>query len=376
VKQALPGSEGLNPIDIGATVNPEQARTPEALSAILDDPAVGVLALLQDCQASLNPKGLESYMSGLAVYGALGRAAEKPVVIISPTGENIHPAVTDALSGCRVPVIRGLHAGLVALRNLGMGNIGDAGKWADSHWPDQPARRPVATKLRQELATHSGTLTPEFSFRILRSYDIPVTKAITVASEREAIVRAGEIGFPMVVKVASKQISHRSDVGGVVLGVQDVSSLKNALSSIIRNVAAAVPHASIDGFELQEEIASGVEAVAGFAACVPFGSLMLVGSGGTMVELMADRAVGLAPLSVEKASSMITKTRLGKLLNGYRNLIPKTDLSQLAILMANLSELAADLGDLITACDLNPVLVRKGSGEIRVVDALMITRDH
>ena len=102
---------------------------------------------------------------------------------------------------------------------------------------------------------------------------------------------------------------------------------------------------------------------------------MVVGTGGTMVELVNDRSVDLAPVSQEHATAMLRQTRLGKLLDGYRNLMPKTDLAQLATLLKNLSDLAMDLGDIIVACDLNPVLVKKSTGEIRVVDALMIARD-
>ena len=111
----------------------------------------------------------------------------------------------------------------------------------------------------------------------------------------------------------------------------------------------------------------------GFVATPPFGSVVAVGTGGTMVELQEDRAVRLAPIEIDDATQMIEATRLGKMLRGYRHLIPETDTSQLADLVVRASRLAADLGDLISACDLNPVLVRKGSGEVRLVDALMLS---
>ena len=111
----------------------------------------------------------------------------------------------------------------------------------------------------------------------------------------------------------------------------------------------------------------------GFTSVPPFGSLVVIGTGGTMVELQADKAVRLAPIERDEAENMIAMTRLGKLLAGYRNLIPKTDMGKLADLVVRTSMLAADLGDLVTACDLNPVLVREGSGEVRLVDVLMIS---
>jgi hypothetical protein len=192
-----------------------------------------------------------------------------------------------------------------------------------------------------------------------------------VKNAGEAIERAPEVGFPMVVKIASPDILHRSDVGGVRLGINSRPELENAISQIAANVTAAAPKAQINGFELQEQFQGDAEAMIGFVAAPPFGSLVVVGTGGTMVELQADKALRFAPIEMDEAKDMIATTRLGMLLAGYRNLMPKTDISRLADLVVRTSILAADLGDLVTACDLNPVLVCKQSGELRLVDALM-----
>jgi acetyltransferase len=114
----------------------------------------------------------------------------------------------------------------------------------------------------------------------------------------------------------------------------------------------------------------------GYQATPPYGALTIVGSGGVLVELEEDRSVSLSPISGAEASSMIEETRLGKLLCGYRSLVPSTDLTPLSDLVSNLSRLAADFGDLLPECDLNPVLVRKGSGEALVVDALFVAASH
>src|SRR3546814_10776690 len=100
----------------------------------------------------------------------------------------------------------------------------------------------------------------------------------------------------------------------------------------------------------------------------------MVGTGGTLVELTDDLAMGLAPLTVAEAQSLVASTRLGRRMDGYRNLIARTDTRPLAELVSNLSLLARDLGDRITACDLNPVMIRAGSGGIAVVDVLMLVR--
>jgi acyl-CoA synthetase (NDP forming) len=373
VRSFLPGNSGENPIDIGATVQRELRKIPEALHAVLADSSVGALALLQDAQISLNPYGLESYKEVIGIYGEVGKQAAKPVVVLSPTSESLHERIVTVLSEAGVPLLRGLHAGLIAIRSLGIGQIGKAGRWARVHSQNRPFYNSVADDLRQELCRVSGILPPELCVRVLKAYGLPFVRSVVVKDAGEAMERAQEVGFPMAVKIASPDILHRSDVGGVMLGIGSRPELENAIARIAANVAAAAPQARIGGFELQEQFQADAEAMIGFAATPPFGSLVVVGTGGTMVELQADRAVRLAPIEIDDAAGMIEATRLGKLLGGYRNLMPETDTSKLADLVVRTSRLAADLGDLVTVCDLNPVLVRKGSGAVCLVDALMLS---
>ena len=108
VRSFLPGSSGENPIDIGATIPPEQRKVPEALRAVLADDSVGALAIIQDSQASLNPYGLESYSEVIGIYGDVGKQATKPVVVVSPTFEPLHERIVTTLSEAGIPLLRGL----------------------------------------------------------------------------------------------------------------------------------------------------------------------------------------------------------------------------------------------------------------------------
>lgn len=375
--KALPGGSGLNPIDFGATVNVEDRNSPEAIRAVLDDENVGAIVALQDTQESLNPATLENYMGILNVYAEAGRDAQKPFVVLSPTSENVDPGVRALLAQNGVPLIRGLAPGLKAVGNLRLGRPGPAGAWGEARQSGRARFNPNAEDIRRELSGISGALDPATSFRILREYGLPVVRSIVVPDADEAAARASEVGFPMVVKVTSNHIQHRSDVGGVALDIADEAALRAAIAGIAASVAAALPNAVIDGYELQEQLVDGVEAMAGFTSAPPFGQLVVVGSGGTLVEVIADRAVKLAPLTTDEAAEMIAGTKLAKRLGGYRNLMPKTDIAPLVDLTVKLSQLASDLDGIMVACDINPVLVRKGSGEVRIVDALCIcTRQH
>lgn len=371
--KALPGASGNNPIDFGATINFEDRNSPEAIAAVFDDESVGAVAALQDTQESLNPATLENYMGILTVYANAGKDAKKPMVVISPTSENVDPGVRDFLATHNVPLVRGLRPGLRAIDNLRLGQKGIAGAWAAARDRKSNYFHPNAEDIRAEVAKTSGTLTPELSFRILAEYGLPLVKSAVVRNAEEAAAKALDIGFPMVVKVASRDIQHRSDVGGVELGINDENALRAAIARIAENVGKAKPNAVIDGYELQEQVVDGVEAMVGFTSAPPFGPLVVVGSGGTLVEVMADRAVKLAPFDHEAARVMVEGTKLAKILGGYRNLMPPTDLTHLVDVTVKLSQMASDLDGVLSECDINPVVIRKGSGDVRIVDALFIS---
>lgn len=374
VRAALPGTAGNNPVDFGATVNLEDRNTPDAMLAVLNDPNVGAVVALQDTQESLNPATLQNYMNILGVYAEAGRSSETPLVVISPTSENLDPGVRSMLLEHGVPLLRGLSPGLRAVGNLALGKPGLAGTWASQHGPRPSDFNEQAANLRAEIESTANTLDAALSFRLLRAYGIPVTRSIVVKDADEAAARVEEIGFPMVVKVASRDVQHRSDVGGVILDIGDEDELRGAIATISGNIGKALPNATIDGYEMQEQLVDVVEAMAGFTDASPFGQMIVLGSGGTIVELLADRAATLGPLDREQAETMLATTRLSRQLSGYRNLMAPTDTAPLVDVAVRLSQLASDLRDVIAACDLNPVLVRKGTGDVRVVDALFVRR--
>jgi hypothetical protein len=176
------------------------------------------------------------------------------------------------------------------------------------------------------------------------------------------------------VKVASPEVPHRLEVGGVVMGVADLASLDAALERIDENIAEKVPGAAIEGYELQCQVLDAVEAIVGFTSAPPFGPMMVVGSGGSFVELVGDRAGDLAPLTPHRSKELIAQTTLGKLLGGYRGKIAPTSTDELADVLYRFSLLADDARDLVVEGDLNPVLIEAGTGRAVVVDALLISR--
>ena len=368
LRVALPGIPGQNPLDIGQSVGRAAGASLAGMTTIMEAEEVGIGIVLQDMQASLPASSHRNYAVHLGTVSELRGKVDKPIVLISPTPEIMSERLLAHLAETDVPPLRGLWPGLVAVKNM----LDWAGRTADPRRLADARLTPERTKLRQEIVGIEGSLPPALIGRLLASYDIPVVKSAVARSAAEAMTLADTIGYPMVVKVVSVQVPHRSDVGAVQLGIRDGADLKAALALIEKNVREKVPGAVIDGYEMQEELIDCVQAMVGYQAAPPYGALTIVGTGGVLVELEADKALGLSPVTADEAGAMLGTTRLGKTLGGYRNLIPRTDTRPLAGLVSRLSGLALDFADIVPECDLNPVLIAKGSGEVRVVDALFI----
>ncbi len=368
VRAALPGLPGQNPVDIGQSVGRQQGAALAGMTAVMTAAETGVGVILQDMQASLPASSHRNYTGHLTTVAELSRATDKPVVVISPTAEIMSERLLACLEGTGVPALRGLWPGLAAVKSM----LAWAGRKPDARRLADRKLTPERAALKREIDGQRGALPRPLVGQLLASYGIPVVKSAVARSAAEAVSLAGQIGYPMVVKVVSAGVPHRSDVGAVQLGIKDEAGLRAAVALIERNVREKVPGAVIEGYELQEELIDCLQAMVGYQAAPPYGALTIVGSGGVLVELEADKALSLSPVSDGEAGAMLSRTRLGKALGGYRNLIPRTDLTPLARLVANLSELAADFADLVPECDLNPVLIRKGSGDVRVVDALFV----
>jgi len=371
--EVSPGTRAQNPIDFGSVVDEAARDIVGSIRAVLDDDGIDVLAVLQDCQAGLHPKSLESYSTPIDAYCRSALEASKPIVAISPTSEPIHPDIRAKFEGHGIPIVSGLREGIVGIRTISQPCPPAPAEMAET--PEATARRTRALGLvRDELESGQSQLSPNVCLEILTAYGVPTARSLVVGSASEAAERVAEIGFPLAVKIASRDIAHRSELGGVVLGVTDRDGLSAAIARIADSVASAAPDAAIDGYELQREVRGDLEAVVGFVASPPFGVKVMVGTGGTLVELTGDLAMGLAPLTVAEVQALIASTRLGKRMDGYRNLIARTDTRPLAELVSALSLIARDLGDRITSCDLNPVMIRAGSGDVAVVDVLMTVR--
>ncbi len=221
-----------------------------------------------------------------------------------------------------------------------------------------PDREAVQKIVREALASGQEMLTEPQAKAVLDAYRIPVVATCTVAPDAElAVAEATRIGFPVVIKILSEQISHKSDVGGVALNLDSADEVREAARVMLARVKMLKPEAVVDGFTVQGMVRRQhvQEVIVGATIDRVFGPIILFGQGGTAVEVMADRAVALPPLNVPLARALISRTRIAKLLKGWRDTPAANEGALLSVLLA-VSQLLADVPEL-AELDINPLLV-------------------
>jgi len=221
-----------------------------------------------------------------------------------------------------------------------------------------PDRAAVQAIVRQALASGQDMLTEPQAKAVLDAYHIPVVSTCTVAPDAElAVAEATRIGFPVVIKILSDQISHKSDVGGVALNLDSANEVREAARVMLARVKMLRPEAVVDGFTVQGMVRRQhvQEVIVGATIDKVFGPVILFGQGGTAVEVMADRAVALPPLNVPLARALVARTRISKLLKGWRDTPPANEEALLSVLLS-VSQLLTDVPEL-AELDINPLLV-------------------
>ncbi len=235
--------------------------------------------------------------------------------------------------------------------------------------PDREAARAVIDAARAEGRV--GLTDPE-AREILKAYGVPALESVTVTSPEAAGEAAAKMGRPVALKILSPDISHKSDVGGVVLGLMDAAATEASARAMLARVAAAKPDARIQGLVVEPMVnrPQARELLAGIAHDPTFGPVILFGSGGVAVEIVADRVIGLPPLDDMLAKDMIARTRISRLLPAYRDRGP-ADLDAIAGVLVRLAQLAADLPE-IAELDINPLLA--DSDGVLALDARVALR--
>lgn len=238
--------------------------------------------------------------------------------------------------------------------------------WADWHERREralaapPARRvspaDAGARAREILAGTDGVLREDPAKRLLEAYGIRTSRGRAVATPDEAAAAADEIGYPVVVKIDSADLPHKTEAGGVRLNLGAADEVREAARGVLDSARRHAPGAILDGVIVEPMVGSGFELVAGFTNDAQFGPVLLVGQGGVWVEVLRDVARSLVPVTPQKARGLIESLRCYPLLTGHRG-APELAVDAAADLVCRVSELADDLRDVVAELDANPVLL-------------------
>jgi acyl-CoA synthetase (NDP forming) len=353
-----PGLAPVNPLDVWGTGAATRELFAASLTALADDPAVAAVALAVDLVHELD--GDESYPE--AVLDA-ATATAKPVVVLTSLPSAVDQDLAARLRGRGIPVLEGMRSGLLALRHLldhggaSPAEPADAGP-GDGVPQAGPERRASARRLLADASAGGAPL-----LGLLREYGIPVSRASAASDEPGVLAAAAAIGYPVVLKTDEPGVAHKSDAGGVLLGIGDPASLAAAYRDLTARLG---PRALVC-----QTVPPGTELALGIARDPDLGPLIVVGAGGVLVELLADRAVALPPVDWHLAASLLAELRISRQLDGVRG-APPADRPAIIRAITGLSALACDLGDELEALDVNPLIC--GPAGAVAVDALAIRR--
>lgn len=217
------------------------------------------------------------------------------------------------------------------------------------------------------------SLTEIESKTIFEAYGLPVVKTFLATSEDHAVEKAEEIGYPVVLKIVSPDILHKSDAGGVKVDIQDEASVREAYKAILKNAKEYKADADIHGVVIQQMAPWATETIIGSVNDPTFGSTIMFGLGGIFVEVLKDVTFRVAPISEAEAASMLDEIRGAPILDGVRGEAPR-DKKELAKTLAKYAFMITDLSDEISESDANPVIVYEEGKGVTIVDARIILK--
>jgi acetyltransferase len=355
-----------NPVDILGDAQPPAYEA--ALGAILADPGVDA-ALVMNCPTAVADSG----EAARATARAVGSSKRGKPVLTCWLGEQVAAPARRELATAGLPThetpdeaVRAFMHLVDHRRNQQLLLQTPAIALAI---PDRSAARAIVEAALQAGRT---ALTDPEARGVLKAYGVPVVESRSVADARAAGEAAAALQGPFALKILSHDISHKSDVGGVTLGLVDADSVRDAAAVMLARVKAALPMARIEGFVVEPMIArtASEELIVGIVQDAAFGPVILFGQGGVAAEVLADRTLGLPPLNDVLAKDMIGRTRVARLLAGYRDR-PAANLTAITQVLVALSALAADLPE-VAELDINPLLA-DASGVV-ALDARMAVR--
>ena len=348
-----------NPCDVTAQVLADPDALGVCAGALLNDPQYGVL---------VSPMTYGSAPSAKRplVYNDLAKQHGKMACVVWQTEWQDGPGVVEANQCDRVALFRSMNACFAAL--------------AAWHWREDKrlagaqivSPTPVATvtKARALIDAASGaTVTEREAKEILALYGVPVVGERLTQNAEEAVAAAAALGYPVVMKVESPDLPHKTEAGVIRLNLRDAAAVREAHAAVMANAARVSPPPKINGVLVQPMVPQGVELVIGVTNDALFGPLIVVGLGGVLVEVLKDSALSPAPVTAHEARGMLHSLKGIKLLEGFRGM-EAVNIDKLSEIISDVSRFAADHRDRVAELDINPLIC--AGDRITAVDPLIV----
>ena len=359
-----------NPIDGGFGVLSSSDTYVACLEALQEDPQVDLVLLQEALPREPGSARGEAYIKLVEDYAAT--RATKPIAFVTLVTHSQSPYSRDLRA--QAPHVSFLQEANKALRAIAATAARNTWEALAGGAHANPAQeKDAASAVNRPILIRGGALDETASKELLRAYGFRTPQEILADSADAAADAAGAIGFPVVLKAASSKLPHKSDVGGVLLGLRDKDEVKAAWARIQTNVSNAGFVDALDGMLVCQQIEGGLELALGLHRDPEIGLIVMAGAGGILLELMKDVAFCIPPVTREKAREVLAQTQVAKLLAGYRG-GPKLDEDAALDAIVALGRIAQDYGDELEAIDINPFSVlRSGKGGF-ALDALVVTR--
>jgi acetyl coenzyme A synthetase (ADP forming)-like protein len=364
LRKVLPQTASLhNPIDLVAEAQAEQYKT--TLEAVLQDHKVHSAIVI------LTPTAFTRVDEISGAIVKVARASRKPVLCCFLGVYDVSKGI-EILEANGIPDYRFPESAARVLSEMTKFT-----RWLKRPQTGIKSYRVKRVKAQEIIALAKregrGALLEQEAYGVLRAYGFPVIRSTLVRNEREAVEEAEKIGFPVVMKIASPDVLHKFDYGGVRLDLKNKQQVKRAYQGILDSILRHKPDARITGMTIEEMAPPGKEIILGMNRDAQFGPILMFGLGGIYVEALEDVSFRLAPIREYSAIAMIDKTKTHKILEGFRG-GPVYDIEAITDCLKRLSQLVVDFEE-IRELDINPLLVYERGQGCKIVDARIILTD-
>lgn len=345
-----------NPLDMTAALCYDADAFASGITTVMSDPSIemGLVGLtISDKVTVSNDIMFEG------IRRAFEQIPDKPLAVMSFMEAARNKELVERFQNAGIPVLPTTKYGFRALQHL------------QDFISHDTIKREARLAIPEAHSANTRALSEYESKKLLADNGVPVDLGYIAKTKAEIKEYAEKIGYPLVMKVESNDILHKSDVGGVMLNIKSLEQAEEAYDKILANAVQHAPNAKINGILMQKMLKAGTEMIIGLNSDPQFGPMLLVGMGGVFVEVFKDAALYPVPLNHDEALHMLQSLKSFKLLNGYRG-NPPADIEALTDMMVKISDFAYRKKDTLKELDMNPLFVYpKGEG-VAIADALAV----